>query len=243
MSACVFMRPLDWLAMVSTVKTQFGNSPNVKVGISTNFNKLCHCLHVDIVDTGLYLKQFTRDFAQVKGLVNVQGLRQLYNGVDFFGISSYPSMNDPNFPTYMLENAAREFDAEMSLYGINIRQLMMTKEFIFAEYGLGGGKSQNGDERATTAAEAAKTPFFTIFNYTPANNPWAIPAVRDYRRRYFTETIRLLSGNAPGSQYKIMGVYNWNLGTYDFQGISNTLAFDADMAQQVRAHNLALRGN
>ena len=244
MSACVFMRPRDWQVAAQRVRKDFGNDPNVKVGVSTNFDKLCHCLHVDEVDTGLFLEKFKRDFGKVEGMVNVPDVRRLYESLDFFAISSYPSLT-PDFQTYQLENAAREFDEEMKVFGIDIQELIASgKEFIFAEYGLGGGRSQNGDKIATNKQEAAKFPFFTIFNYTSATNPWDArnAEVVSYRKHFFEQTTKFLSGQAPGAHYRVSAVYNWNLGTYDFQGITNKLAYDAKITEMVQAHNRRVTG-
>lgn len=61
------------------------------------------------------------------------------------------------------------------------------------EYGVGGGRSQMGNVKATTASEAAATPFFGVFGaYAPESNPWTIPSVRDYMHYFYAQTINYL---------------------------------------------------
>ncbi|KAI3632670.1 hypothetical protein MIR68_009312 [Amoeboaphelidium protococcarum] len=240
MSACLYAKPKEWLAFANKLKDEdFEGLSNVYIGANTNFNKLCHCLHVDIVETGLYLTKFKEDFGQIAANYDNEAIAALYDRLDFFGISSYPSLT-PNFETRDLEAAAYQFDEESKLFGVDTKALIAKgKQFYFFEYGVGGGQSQHGNETAANATMAARYPFFTVFNHSI--NPWENKDVNDYRKYYYEQTAKYLSGNAPGAQYKVSGVFTWNLGSYDFQGISTKNFYDEDMVQLVKKHNQAVR--
>ena len=72
------------------------------------------------------------------------------------------------------------------------------KLLILSEYGIGGGSSNNGSVPATTAAEAAATPFFGVFNaYNRSTDPWqtwqpegVLVETRAFRRHFFVQTSR-----------------------------------------------------
>jgi hypothetical protein len=63
--------------------------PNLKVGVSTNFNKLCACLLMDLVDPNLYLTLLPEAMKKVEAEFNKSAIVKLYDEVDFIGISSY----------------------------------------------------------------------------------------------------------------------------------------------------------
>ena len=67
------------------------------------------------------------------------------------------------------------------------------KELWWNEYGVGGGASQDGQTPATTAAQAAATPFFGVFgSYTSARDPWKTPAVKAYNHYFYQQTVAYL---------------------------------------------------
>lgn len=65
MSATVVRHPAAWTALVPRIKADIvaGRDdadailPNLKVGVSTNFNKLCACVLMDLVDPNTYLQK------------------------------------------------------------------------------------------------------------------------------------------------------------------------------------------
>ena len=78
--------------------------------------------------------------------------------------------------------------------------MVQGKKLYWNEYGVGGGTSQNGDVKATTAAEAAEYPFFGVFGqYTKANDPWQLydvnspPPTLDYLHYFYNQTIAYLN--------------------------------------------------
>lgn len=53
---------------------------------------------------------------------------------------------------------------------------------------------QDGNQKATTAAQAAGTPFFGVFGpYTKARDPWQTPAVRSYNHYFYQKTVEYLN--------------------------------------------------
>ena len=72
------------------------------------------------------------------------------------------------------------------------------KLLVLSEYGTGGGTSHNGSIPATTAAEAAATPFFGVFGaYNISTDPWqtwqpdgVLVETRAFRRHFYVQTSR-----------------------------------------------------
>ncbi len=80
------------------------------------------------------------------------------------------------------------------------------KELFWNEYGVGGGSSQDGNTPATTAAQAASTPFFGVFgSYTRARDPWKTTEVRNYNHYFYRKTLEYLDsrGSCSGCQYRV----------------------------------------
>jgi hypothetical protein len=198
MSATVFRHPQSWRNLVGFIKERVGQTRgapaqnNFKVGVSTNFNKLCGCVGLDIVDPAELVAKFGSLWEKVKGEFDLNEIAALYNTVDYFGMSSYPSLS-PNFSVADIESAISQFDFEFQFFGLSVNDLIKKgKQVHFSEYGLGGGSSQNGDIKAKTASEAALYPFFGIFgSYKRDNDPWELAfldrpnEVRDYQRSFY----------------------------------------------------------
>lgn len=97
MSATVVGEPQAWTKAVARVKADMvaGREdagllmPNLKAGISTNFNKLCACVLMDLVDPNLYLTLLPEAMKKVEAEFNKSAIVALYDAVDFIGISSY----------------------------------------------------------------------------------------------------------------------------------------------------------
>jgi hypothetical protein len=61
---------------------------------------------------------------------------------------------------------------------------------------------QDGNEKATTAAQAAGTPFFGVFGpYTKARDPWQTPAVRQYNHYFYRKTLEYLDSRGVRSMH------------------------------------------
>ncbi|WIA29300.1 hypothetical protein OEZ86_011805 [Tetradesmus obliquus] len=235
MSATVVRYPRSWTSLVSRLKNDIVTlrddadqlMPNLKVGVSTNFNKLCACVLMDLVDPTQYLTLLPEAMKAVNSQFNKTAIVELYNTVDLIGISSYAALK-PAFKLDDLEDAIWQFDEELKQFGPNLKDLIHNqgKALILSEYGVGGGVHQNGSVPAKTAAEAAQFPFFGIWgSYSPAIDPWNTTApedkhieVRDWRRRFYKETSRWLMDGG-GSRYRVDGLYLWSLASWDVQAI------------------------
>ncbi len=164
-------------------------------------------------------------WAKVKGEFDLPAIASLYNNIDYFGLSSYPSLY-PNFPTSMVENAISQFDFEFGYFGLSVNELIKKgKEVHLSEYGLGGGTKGDGSALAVDAAGAAKTPFFGIFgSYKKARDPWKLAdlqtpsPVRDYLRYFYSRTLEYLT-NEKSYKYRVDAAFLWNQSSWDIQGI------------------------
>ena len=89
----------------------------------------------------------------------------------------------------------------------SLPQILQGKKLYWNEYGVGGGTSQNGNVKATTAAEAAQYPFFGVFGqYTRDNDPWQLydannaPPTRQYLNYFYNQTIAYLNSGGVSAQ-------------------------------------------
>lgn len=97
MSATVVREPQSWTKVVPRLKADIVSGrddasalmPNLKVGVSTNFNKLCACVLMDLVDPNAYLTLLPAAMKEVEKEFNKPAIKELYDTVDFIGISSY----------------------------------------------------------------------------------------------------------------------------------------------------------
>ena len=261
MSATVFRHPRSWKSLVGTLKDRISAGrdaafkKNIQVGVSTNFNKLCGCVGLDIIDPSEYVRRYPELWDKVKDQFDLQEIAALFDAVDYFGMSSYPSLY-PDFPTSEIENAISQFDFEFSFFGLTVNGLIQKGKHVhFSEYGLGGGVSQSGDVKATDAAGAAKFPFFGLFGaYSRATDPWVLydlnqpSAVRDYLRYFYGKTMEYLRNERP-YKYRVDAAFLWNQSSWDIQGIypeSNSADGsyrDPLLAEQIAKHNaLAMSG-
>lgn len=63
------------------------------------------------------------------------------------------------------------------LFGVDLAKLINVdkKEFVFNEFGIGGGASVSGDQPARTVVQAADGPFFGVYGpYTRKLDPWRL---------------------------------------------------------------------
>eukprot|EP00775_Hariotina_reticulata_P004880 gene4880-5125_t len=215
---------------------------NVRIGVSTNYNKLC----------GMSECEAARVNNPV--LFNKLAVQALYNAVDFIGISGYPRFQGQISD---MEDASQAFDRELSLFGVNLLQLVNRggKEFIFNEFGTGGGVSPTGDTPARTAQQAANMPYFGVYGaYTRNLDPWRsylpeniLCGTRDYLEDWYAAAAIWLSRKG-GPTWRVDHVFLWNLNSWDVLGVhmqsttkEGTYRNKA-VAATVRRHNLNCRG-
>eukprot|EP01023_Acetabularia_acetabulum_P004932 TRINITY_DN12056_c0_g2_i3.p1 TRINITY_DN12056_c0_g2~~TRINITY_DN12056_c0_g2_i3.p1 ORF type:complete len:281 (+),score=27.65 TRINITY_DN12056_c0_g2_i3:182-1024(+) len=167
MGATILYNPYSYIEAIEMLRdvivSESQIQPNLEFGLGFNFNKLCGCVLMDVVDTVEYIDRFPDAIAPVLNTFDVEGLQALFEVIDFVGISSYAQLK-PYFATPELQNAIYYFDREISEFGVDLRQLMKNGlDLHFMEYGVGGGSSQEGGGRAATQDEVAQFPFFWNF--------------------------------------------------------------------------------
>eukprot|EP01025_Chloroclados_australasicus_P021362 TRINITY_DN2248_c0_g1_i2.p1 TRINITY_DN2248_c0_g1~~TRINITY_DN2248_c0_g1_i2.p1 ORF type:complete len:458 (+),score=41.31 TRINITY_DN2248_c0_g1_i2:706-2079(+) len=270
MAATVIFNPNSYAQLVPLIKSRIADNGlaqtwNIKVGLGLNFNKICGCVLLDLVDPTLYLQQFPAAIAPIIDTFDLVGLQGVFQASDFVGISNYASLT-PNFAEPELQNAIYQFDRELQYFNVSIRKLTLQdgKELHFSEYGVGGGTSIGGGVQATTEAEVAATPFFGVYGpYRKSTDPWGmyldyLTPARKYLHYYYNQTINMVSKgivvnpnaniNSYRTQYiyRIDAIYLWNQNSWDVQAIYPTSTssegsyYDAYVNGIIRAHNIAL---
>ena len=257
MSATVFRHPESWRALIPQIKERLlagrdeAFRQNIQVGVSTNFNKLAGCVGLDIIDPAEYVRRYPVLWDAVKDQFNLPAIQALYGEVDYFGISSYPSLA-PHFPPSQVEGAMEQFDFELAFFGLTVNSLIQKgKHLHLSEYGVGGGVSQNGNVKAIDAAGAAATPFFGIFNtYSTQTDPWMLydlskpSPVRDYERYFYDRTLDYLS-HRKQYKYQVDAAFIWNQSSWDVQGIypesssADGSYRDPATVEKINTHNAA----
>eukprot|EP00879_Flechtneria_rotunda_P032112 GHRR01035268.1.p1 GENE.GHRR01035268.1~~GHRR01035268.1.p1 ORF type:complete len:181 (+),score=49.48 GHRR01035268.1:123-665(+) len=104
MSAMVYHYPVEHMRLLPWAKQQIlgnnqGWASNVRIGLSTNYNKLCGretCTPGNVI-TAMY---------------NLPAIQQLYNAVDFVGISCYPHYNGV---LKDFEHNIQQYDSELQV--------------------------------------------------------------------------------------------------------------------------------
>jgi hypothetical protein len=213
---------------------------NVRVGVSTNFNKLC----------GMDMCQK----AEVDAEYDKEAVQRLYDECDFIGMSGYPRFKGSLLD---MEDSTRMFDDEAKLFGIDLAELITTggKELVFNEFGIGGGVSVTGDAPARTVEQASSFPFFGVYGpYTRRLDPWrnylppyVVSGTREYMHDWYRAASVWLQRKG-GPKWRVDHAMLWSLNSWDVLGISvesNTREGsyrDPEAAAIVRAHNLKVRG-
>eukprot|EP01025_Chloroclados_australasicus_P033446 TRINITY_DN3411_c0_g1_i2.p2 TRINITY_DN3411_c0_g1~~TRINITY_DN3411_c0_g1_i2.p2 ORF type:complete len:362 (-),score=59.47 TRINITY_DN3411_c0_g1_i2:442-1527(-) len=271
MGATVMYNPRRYTLLFDILKTRIlENSAaapdNVKMGLGVNFNKLCACVLMDLVDPTLYLQQFPAAIAPILHTFDLEGIQEMFGSADFIAISSYASLK-PDFKTPELQSAMYQFDEELKVFNVSIRELFENNglEFHFAEYGIGGGTAQRGFKKAANEAEVAEFPFFGIYGaYNNQTDPWSmwsdqLTPARRYLHYFYNKTVEMLSADitvnytASNSQYRteyvypVDGLYIWNLASWDVQAIypdsttQDGSYRDEYVAQLIRNHNQEMK--
>ncbi|KAL4438699.1 hypothetical protein ABPG77_006303 [Micractinium sp. CCAP 211/92] len=237
MGATVFFYSKDWQQVAADMRTRIagggagrqagraGTSQQgrVHIGLGINNAKLCGCILVPIVDQREYLARFPAAFEAVKGEFDLPAIQSLFNAIDYVGLSAYIPQSDIHFQPCDLEGLMSRLDQEFTFYGLTLKGLLAAgKEIHWSEFGVGGGTSPQGDQKAATAEEAAYTPFFGMSGaYTRAKDPFILydlsqpSPVRDYARYFYNQTAAYLRQG--GCDYRVAHVYIWNLPSWDVQ--------------------------
>eukprot|EP01024_Parvocaulis_polyphysoides_P038886 TRINITY_DN3511_c0_g2_i1.p1 TRINITY_DN3511_c0_g2~~TRINITY_DN3511_c0_g2_i1.p1 ORF type:complete len:548 (-),score=70.28 TRINITY_DN3511_c0_g2_i1:1419-2846(-) len=273
MGATIMYNPQSYIQLYHELQNRIlSNSSidphNLKIGLGFNFNKLCGCVLMDVVDTEEYLEKFPEAIAPILDQFDLTGLQNAFERFDFVGISGYSTLA-PGFETPELQKAIYQFAQELKEFGVDLRGLMSKHglEFHYSEYGIGGGAGQRGSATGTTQEEVAKTPFFGIFGpYNRQTDPWqmyssTISPARQYMHYYYTQTIKMLGQDiyvnfdTDAENYRTEYVYNvdavfiWNLASWDVQAIYPDSTTDQGsyrdeyVVQMIKDHNYNIREN
>ena len=255
MSATVFRHPQSWRRLIPDMKQRLalGNARprNIQIGLNTNFNKICGCVGTEIIDPAEFVAKYPVLWDQKKNEFDVTGIKDLYYELDYFGISSYPSLK-PGFPTSDIQNAIYQFDFELKLVHpeLSVQKLLAAgKKLHLSEYGIGGGANQNGTVLASNAEEAAKYPFFGIFGgYRKATDPWRLYDTgtpyepREYMHYFYDKTLEFLR-NDTQYEYTVDAAFLWNQGSWDIQALyPESTSWEGSFAdpyviQKINEHN------
>ena len=137
MSATVFFHPRPYTSLVETLKQDItAGRPDadlvrkhIRIGVSTNFNKLCACVLMDLIDPTEYLAKLPAAMKPLMKKFNTSAIQELYQTVDLIGISSYASIA-ANFKAENLEDAISQFDQEISVFGVNLKDLIHKQQKV-----------------------------------------------------------------------------------------------------------------
>lgn len=231
MGATVFFNPIAWQTVIQRQRSNIkqerssnGRSGPVLVGLGANNLKACGCQYIGIVNAYEYLGNLSANL-NTNGM-NLPAIKQTYLDSDFISISAYIPVPNPNFQPCELEGLLQRMDTELKLYNISLAELENGGvSFLWGEYGMGGGASQNGDVPATTAQQAGETPFFGIgSSYSCSKDPFDmchpnVPnQVREFRRYYYNQTAAYFDKG--GCMYHGLEVaYIWGTGSWDVLAI------------------------
>lgn len=199
MGATIFKAPTAYHKLYQDLKTL---SPNIKVGLSMNYNNI----------NGDYW-----DF-------NVQDMQELINAVDFIGYSAYTPIKLDEF-----NGLKKHFSNSVDLFLFEWQKLSLyvskNKKLIFSEVGIGGGTSSyDGKTIAATPQIAASVPHAGIT--VNGVNPWDNFALKDLRRTFYRELSRFFNEKA---NYQVQDAYIWNANSWDVLGLyPNTELFKDD---------------
>eukprot|EP01025_Chloroclados_australasicus_P046899 TRINITY_DN5193_c0_g1_i10.p1 TRINITY_DN5193_c0_g1~~TRINITY_DN5193_c0_g1_i10.p1 ORF type:complete len:291 (-),score=43.53 TRINITY_DN5193_c0_g1_i10:66-938(-) len=150
MAATAVYNPRSYTQLIQILKERIANNgeaqiENIKVGLGLNFNKICACVLLDLIDPTLYLQQFPEAVAPILHTFDLVSLKELFEASDLVGISNYASLM-PYFAEPELQSAIYQFDEELKIFNISLRELTLDGglELHFSEYGVGGGTSMKG---------------------------------------------------------------------------------------------------
>lgn len=235
MGASMFQYPRAYLEAMAATRSylleglQSDQQANVKLGISTNFNKLCGCSMLDVNEPEDYFSDFNESFPVIRKVFDLQGIQELYNSVDFIGVAPAAGLR-PGFAPGDLEHAIEWFERELKLFGVDLAQLLQesNKELHWVDYGVGGGGGlgMSRSRPAKDATQAAKFPFVGMLGpYKQAADPWVLHAyntstspVRDYASFFYNQTVQYL-WKQHEYKYQVDAAFLRNIGSWDVQAV------------------------
>ena len=209
MGATLFTAPASYVQEIAAIRAKFTDvaetyGTTIKIGISLNNNQ---------VNGGVYN-------------YDVDGVKQLFDSVDFIGFSNYGIVGSP--PTAQgFDDTITAFAEQLKPCGIDLEDLgkQQGKPLQFTEMGTGGAMDSltgvGGDIVATSAEDASRHPWSGIKGeYDDATDPWKDPELRQYLIQYYQAVIQFLrqQRHKPGSWY-VNKAFIWNMDSHDIQAL------------------------
>ena len=238
MGASLCQHPKSYLTILQALqmlrKTLLTSMPgdsqsNLKFGISSNFNKLCGCTLLDVLEPEEYMSQFPATFAAIKHTFDMPSIQSLFKDIDYFSISTQIGLK-PGFPPGDLQHAVDFFARELEYFGVNVSQLLQEfdKELHWVEVGVGGGGGLGPRQVAPArdATQAAKFPFVGILGqYKQNTDPWMLYSinttnspVRDYASFFHQQVVEYL-WKQHEYKYPVDAAFLNNIGSWDIQAV------------------------
>ena len=169
--------------------------------------------------------------------IDVDAFVDLLKGSDYVGISAYVSISDPeSVGACEFEELLTRLDDELKFFNTSLEDVTSAGTRLqYSETGIGGGASQDGRTPATSAAEAARRPYWGIQGPPMgdgSNDPFRMDMcdasgacldtneIREWRRTFYRAFSEYLSGQGEcqWSGY-IDDVYLWATGSWDILGL------------------------
>lgn len=194
--------PLKWLKMANVVRCLLPNDKS-KVGVSVNFNRLCGNR-----DCSPYLKE-----------LKILDIQQMFKGMDFVGMSSYPSMSEID-NVLNFANGVRTLAKEFLIVGVDISKFPTQGISLhFSEFGIGGASCDGNNFVATTPEKAMLCPWFGVHGpFQRETNPWQSAAMKKFQTYYYQQLSRWVE-DGTDKTFPIDAIYIWNVASWDVAGI------------------------
>lgn len=269
MGATLFLHPEDWAEARKLVherlmsrkrRSKMQPITNARFGIGLSQHRVSGFLGANITDEAEYQRYLKAEFAKATASIDKSALRNTIMGFDFIALDGGLTLSNPDLDVCQLEEPMQLMAQELAMYGLDLKEMYDNGMALhFLDVGVGGAMTTDGYEIATSAAEAAKSPFFgREAGYSCAADPFQMctpdqpSSVRDYRRKYFARlSDYVLRG---GCGYAAEAVYLKNLGSWDVQGVQSaafcdsksqatnpTAYYDSAVVNTITKHNRAVR--
>jgi len=246
MGATVVYYPASHRALLGSLKARIaagqapGAAARVATGVLTNADKLCQCIRQEGGGGGggagggdpppSYSAQFRAAWPQGVGAAfDAPAVRALFEAADFIGFSNYPTLPGPAVKPADLEAGLSTFALELAAFGVDLRALIARRgtALFFSEVGVGGGADAWGGNPTADPAAAAAAPFYGVtHSYSPDADPWHRPGqgpgMGAFLRSFYVALSQFAAarGTCAGCKFPgVDGVFLWNCGSWDVQGV------------------------
>lgn len=223
----VWSYPKEYITLLDRTKAVTARNKNATrhvFGVSFNYDKVCGCVEPEEPDPILYNQTYLQRFSRFVAAgrlkkVDVEGVKQLLHKSDFIGLSSYAPL-PAELSLAAMEVSIQTAAFELKPFGIDLSTYLFAKnkQLIYSEQGLGGCER---NAVAQTLDYVRIHPFSGLWpsgGYTTSVDPWKVEKYRTYRRKLY-QHLSQWAAVGGGPQYRIDGVFVWNVGTWDVHGV------------------------